>query len=269
MARVTPFDQCAQQRSSCPFTPQWLKVSILLLSVRYSAHAQPQGHCEFKDVSLTAVDVQRFIQVFGGMILHSTPHLYVSALPFLPANSPLSRYFSAWFPNTLRVACGRDMNYSVVQSVLRGHTDSVSSVSFSPDGTRIVTGSEEKTVRLAGTGEPVGEPLRGHTDSVYSVSFSQDVTHIITGSLGRTVRLWDAGMGEPVVEPLRGHTSGVSSVSSSPDGTRIVISSLDRIVRLWDAVIRQLLYQCAVSDPSACSDEYCTIEATATTTLNT
>ncbi|KAG2036722.1 hypothetical protein BDR03DRAFT_898125 [Suillus americanus] len=165
-----------------PPIAQWLKVSTLLLNV-----------------SSTVMDVQRFIQVFSGLILHSTPHLYVSALPFLPANSPLSRNFSARFPNTLRVASGRDMNWPAVQTVLRGHTSSVNSVSFSPDGTRIVTGSLDKTVRLwdAGTGEPVGEPLRGHTDSVNSVSFSPDGTRIVTGSEDNTVRIWDAVMWQP------------------------------------------------------------------------
>jgi WD40 repeat protein len=73
-----------------------------------------------------------------------------------------------------------------VQAVLRGHTSSVNS--FSLDGTRIVTGSHDKTVRLwdAGTGEPVVEPLRGHTDSVNSVSFSPDGTRIVTGSWDKT-----------------------------------------------------------------------------------
>ncbi|KAG2033566.1 WD40-repeat-containing domain protein, partial [Suillus americanus] len=71
----------------------------------------------------------------------------------------------------------------------------VNSVSFSPDGTRIVTGSDDNTVRLwdAGTGEPVGEPLRGHTDLVRSASFSPDGTRIVTGSNDHTVRLWDSG----------------------------------------------------------------------------
>jgi WD40 repeat protein len=187
------------------------------------------------------MDVQRFIQIFGGMILHSTPHLYVSALPFTPANSPLSKNLSARFPNILRVASGRDMNWPAVQTVLRGHTNSVKSVSFSPDGIRIVTGSWDKTVRLwdAATGQPVGEPLRGHTRPVKSVSFSPDGTRIVSGSEDKTVRLWDAATGEPVGEPLRGHTSSVNSVSFSPDGTRIVTGSRDSTIRLWDAATGQ------------------------------
>ena len=68
------------------------------------------------------------------------------------------------------------------------------SVAFSPDGTRIASGSSDKTVRVwdAATGQPVGQPLTGHTDAVTSVAFSPDGTRIASGSDDSTVRLWPA-----------------------------------------------------------------------------
>ncbi|KIK37359.1 hypothetical protein CY34DRAFT_810405, partial [Suillus luteus UH-Slu-Lm8-n1] len=200
-----------------------------------------KGHTGYDDASSAAMDVQRFIQIFGGMILYSTPHLYVSALPFSPDNSALSKTFSARFPNCLRVVSGRNNNWTAVLTVINGHTDGVRSVAFSPDGARIATGSDDGTVRLwdAATGQPVGEPLLGHTSSVTSVSFSPDGTRIVSGSLDETVRLWDVATRQPIGEPLLGHTDSVNSVAFSPSGSRIVTGSKDKTVRLWNVATRQ------------------------------
>ncbi|KAG1891650.1 WD40-repeat-containing domain protein [Suillus fuscotomentosus] len=131
----------------------------------------------------------------------------------------------------------------------------IRTVSFSPDGTRIVSGSDDQTIRLwdAGTGQPVGEPLKGHTGLIRTVSFSPDGTRIVSGSDDQTIRLWDAGTGKSVGKPLEGHTSWITSVLFSPDGNRIISCSRDGTVRVWYAVIEDSLQDHAEEDHSPSS----------------
>ena len=55
-----------------------------------------------------------------------------------------------------------------------GHTSIVRCLSCSPNGSHIVTGSGDSTLRIwdAETGTTVGEPLKGHTRWVHSVAYS-------------------------------------------------------------------------------------------------
>jgi len=118
------------------------------------------------------------------------------------------------------------------------NSDDVNSVSFSPDGTRIASGSglnsRDKTIRLwsVETGKELAI-LRGHSSDVNSVSFSPDGNHISSGSRDNTIRLWDVETGKEI-SVLRGHSDDVHSVSFSPDGTRIATVSSNDTIRLWD-----------------------------------
>jgi WD40 repeat protein len=75
---------------------------------------------------------------------------------------------------------------------LNGHIAYVTSVAFSSDGTRIVSGSYDWSVRVwnASTGKEL-MTLSGHTHYVTSVAFSSDGTHIVSGSDDQSVRVWD------------------------------------------------------------------------------
>jgi len=112
-------------------------------------------------------------------------------------------------------------------------------VAFSPVGRRLVSGSDDNTLRLwEATGQPIGPPLQGHTNSVRSVAFSPDGRRLVSGSSDETLRLWDAASGKTIGSPLQGHKSMVYSVAFSPDGRRIVSGSEDKTLRLWDATPR-------------------------------
>jgi WD40 repeat protein len=75
--------------------------------------------------------------------------------------------------------------------VLQGHEASVRSASFSPDGTKVVTASFDRSARLwdAASGKQLAL-LQGHEERVWSVSFSPDGTKVVTASDDRNARIW-------------------------------------------------------------------------------
>ncbi|KAJ3796208.1 WD40-repeat-containing domain protein [Lentinula aff. detonsa] len=178
------------------------------------------------------------LKVFGKVITTSTPHLYLSGMPFVPENSQLHKVFENCC-NTQQKAVfsGKIDNWPDQQVILRDHTDYITAVAFSPDGKKIVSGSWDKTIRIwnADTGEAIGNPLQGHSDGVTSVAFSPDGKRIVSGSEDGLIIIWNVDTREAIGDPLQGYSHWVNSVAFSPDGKRIVSGFEDGLIIIWNA----------------------------------
>jgi WD40 repeat protein len=110
---------------------------------------------------------------------------------------------------------------------------------FSPDGTKIVAGAIDGSVRIldAKTGKQIAM-MRGHESSLRSTIFSADGSRVLSASDDHTVRLWDVAT-QKQIAVLRGHSDVATNANFSPDGTKIVTSSFDKTIRIWDAATAQ------------------------------
>jgi WD40 repeat protein len=133
-----------------------------------------------------------FVQENKEPIKLSTPHLYVSALPWIQMHSSLSHLKKSFSNTHIPHKDILQMKDTVTCRVIPADSD-IYCIAFSPDGKHIVSGSSDKTVRVwdAQTGAPVGDPFTGHSDSVISVAYSPDGKYIASGSSDNTVRVWD------------------------------------------------------------------------------
>jgi len=120
--------------------------------------------------------------------------------------------------------------------VLKEHTAPLWSASFTPDGRRLVTVSDDHTARVwdAQTGAPLWT-LRGHGGPVRFAAFSRDGRYVVTTSPDKTARVWDVETGRDVAV-LKGHSSNVLTAAFSPDGRQVVTASVDNTARVWEAL---------------------------------
>jgi WD40 repeat protein len=112
----------------------------------------------------------------------------------------------------------------------------VRAVSFSPDGSKVVSGNQEGTVtvfRIADGSELA--TMHGHTAEIFSVNFSPDGSRIVTAGNDGMILIWDASTFEQLLA-LEPQASYVHSVQFSPDGTMLAAACGDGTVRIWDSV---------------------------------
>ena len=174
--------------------------------------------------------------------------------------------------------------------ILEGHTRTIYSAAFSPNGKQIVSASEDKSIRIWDlmTGDCLWV-IKDDTDSVLSASFSPDGKRIVSASRNE-IRIWDTETKE-CVKILKGrnhaafspdgklivaegyamtlfildvetgecinmleHKSSINNASFSPDGRKIIAVSGDNTIRIWDAQTGECIR--AITENELCSASF-------------
>ena len=217
-------------------------------------------------------DSQRFLLEHFDTIHDSPCQIYHSALPFCPSSSWLHKCYSAELLNEVKIVRGlpadwgtcvrtvtldhevltmsylknavalglMDGNIIILSAitgsqtgVLSGHSDHVSSVTFSSDGTLLVSGSFDKAIKLwdMQTGGVV-KTFSGHDSWVLSVCISADSTVIASGSYDMTICLWNINMGECYC--VIRQKDWVHYVSFLPASSQYLMSATSKTIQQWD-----------------------------------
>lgn len=122
-----------------------------------------------------------------------------------------------------------------------GLPNSVLTLAFSPDGTKLASGSKDKTVRLwdTFTNEEL-VTLRKHTGRINALAFSPDGKMLASGSADKTVQLWDTATGAHLAT-FDEHIKGIAALTFSPDGRTLVSGSIDGTIHFWNTTTKTLL----------------------------
>ena len=107
-------------------------------------------------------------------------------------------------------------------------------VAVTPDGTRVVCASWDKTLRVwdLDTGRAL-HTLEGHTADVEAVAATTDGERVVSGSRDHTLKVWDLNTGR-VLRTLEGHSASVLGLAVTADGKRAVSASWDKTLKVWD-----------------------------------
>lgn len=128
-------------------------------------------------------------------------------------------------------------------SSIPGHAEAIVSLSFSPDGKNLASGSGDTTLRLWDLQtETPRSTCTGHKQWVLCVAWAPDSSKVASSCKAGEVRIWSTEDGTQLGKPLTGHKKWITGLSwepyhSNPDCRQVASSGHDGDVRIWDTVI--------------------------------
>ena len=172
---------------------------------------------------------QAFEQAALSLPHPSSPHLLVPTVTSMVRKTP-----AISIPLSPSFTSPRSPMMGTTLVIGEGHTDTIQSVAWSPDGTRVASASVDKTMKVwnvINSENPLLFSIK-RPNEVQSVSWSPDGNRLASADRGRLIQVWDTQRGV-LLQTYTCRSDRVDAVSWSPDGMQIASVS-DGAVQVWD-----------------------------------
>jgi WD40 repeat protein len=171
------------------------------------------------------------------LVRHGAPVTAVAINPFghvLASGGEMGKLKLWAMPNAPH-QFGEKVEFHVPLAEIQAHEKRINALAFSPDGFRLVTGSDDASARLwNASGKPLGMPALEHDGPVRAAAFSPSSGNLVTASAAGNIRLWNPR--GKLLRSIAGHEGvGITTLAFKPDGSRLVSGAVDGTLRIWDA----------------------------------
>ncbi|KAF7183375.1 hypothetical protein CNMCM7691_003574 [Aspergillus felis] len=179
-------------------------------------------------------DARRFVLYYKTVIENYPLQVYAAGLIFSPASSITRNQFKISEPAWLIRKPTTEESWSACLQTLEGHSDEVTSATFSHDSRLLASASGDNTIKVwdASSGQCI-QTLEGHSDLIYSVMFSHDSKLLTSASKDNTIKVWDAHNSQ-CLQTIKEHSSSVYSVIFSYDSKLLASASEDNTIKVLD-----------------------------------
>lgn len=194
------------------------------------------------------------IEEFGNMLIFDNTDTVPQLLTTLSTGTTYA-FSTAISPDNGNVAIGcssgklkiYDLQGGSLYKDIAAHTGWVTTVTYSIDGTRIISGGSDNKVKIWDSAGSLLFTCNGHTGDITQVKTTPDNQLVVSCSADKTIRVWDLNTGA-LIRTISGHTNEIKGIDLSPDGERVVSASLDSTCRIWDLNTGLLINTFGVAD---------------------